>query len=101
MVNNFIGSLGQDLDQDNNRRFGQFGNQVGNLFSKWKFGNGDKTPWGAIGSTAKSGYNMISDKDDKDYSDLEESIIYPLHIIYRYLISCVREYCCASTSRTK
>ena len=34
MVNNFIGSLGQDLDQDDNRRFGQFGNQVGNLFSK-------------------------------------------------------------------
>ena len=78
MVNNFIGSLGQDLDQDDNRRFGQFGNQVGNLFSKWKFGSGGKTPWSAIGSTTKSGYNMISGKDDKDYADLEESIIYPL-----------------------
>ena len=78
MVNNFIGSLGQNLDQDDSRRFGQFGNQVGNLFSRWNFGSSGKTPWGAIGATAKSGYNMISGKDDKDYSDLEESTIYPL-----------------------
>ncbi len=76
MVNNFIGSLGQNLDQDDSRRFGQFGNQVGNLFSKWNGSN--STPWSAIGSTAKSGYNMVYRKDDKDYSDLEESIIYPL-----------------------
>jgi hypothetical protein len=36
------------------------------------------TPWGAIGSVAKGGYNAITGHNDKDYSDLEESIIYPL-----------------------
>lgn len=39
---------------------------------------GSSVPWAAIGSLAKGGYNSISGKDDKDYSDLEESIIYPL-----------------------
>lgn len=37
-----------------------------------------KTPWGAIGAVGKQGYNLISGKDDKNYSDLEEGIIYPL-----------------------
>lgn len=35
-------------------------------------------PWGAIAGVAKGGYNAISGKDDKDYSDVEESVIYPL-----------------------
>ena len=35
-------------------------------------------PWAIIGGLAKGGYNSISGKDDKDYSDVEESIIYPL-----------------------
>lgn len=39
---------------------------------------GGSVPWAAIGSLAKGGYNSISGKDDKDYSDLEESIVYPL-----------------------
>ena len=37
-----------------------------------------KTPWGAIGAVGKQGYNLISGKNDKNYSDLEEGIIYPL-----------------------
>lgn len=37
-----------------------------------------KTPWGAIGAIGKQSYNLFSGKDDKDYSDLEESIVYPL-----------------------
>ena len=37
-----------------------------------------KTPWGAIGAIGKQGYNLISGKDDKNYSDLEEGIVYPL-----------------------
>ena len=37
-----------------------------------------KTPWGAIGAVGKQSYNLISGKDDKNYSDLEETIIYPL-----------------------
>lgn len=40
--------------------------------------SGSGTPWALIGSLAKGGYNKISGKDDKDYSDTEESIIYPL-----------------------
>ena len=35
-------------------------------------------PWAAIGQLAKTGYNTISGHDDKEYSDLEEGIIYPL-----------------------
>lgn len=36
------------------------------------------TPWGAIGKVGKSVYNLASGSNDKDYSDTEESIIYPL-----------------------
>jgi len=40
--------------------------------------NTGHTPWGAIGNFAKQGYNNITGHNDKNYSDLEESIIYPL-----------------------
>ena len=39
---------------------------------------GGGTPWGAIGTATKTGYNSLLGKDDTDYSDWEESIIYPL-----------------------
>lgn len=49
------------------------------FLSKFKGGSsGGGVPWAMIGGLAKSGYNSISGKDDKDYSDTEESIIYPL-----------------------
>ena len=52
---------------------------AGGLFSKLKGGSsGGGTPWALIGQVAKTGYNTISGHDDKEYSDLEESIIYPL-----------------------
>jgi hypothetical protein len=35
-------------------------------------------PWGAIGAGAKMGYNTILGKDDTEYSDAEQSTIYPL-----------------------
>lgn len=41
-------------------------------------GAGGSTPWAAIAGLAKGGYNAISGKEDEDYSDVEESIIYPL-----------------------
>lgn len=41
-------------------------------------GSGGGTPWALIGALAKSGYNTATDQTDKDYSDTEESIIYPL-----------------------
>lgn len=84
MVNNFIGSLGQSMDQDDNRRYSQFANSLFNtgmnmgLRHSSSSNPSGQTPWGMIGNTAKFGYNAISGKDDKDYSDLEESIIYPL-----------------------
>lgn len=43
-----------------------------------KGGSGGGVPWALIGQAAKSGYNSISGKDDEDYSDVEESVIYPL-----------------------
>jgi len=45
-------------------------------------GGGGGVPWGAIANGVKSGYNTILDKKDEngydDYSDMEETIIYPL-----------------------
>ena len=41
-------------------------------------GSGGGTPWALIGALAKTGYNAATDQTDKDYSDTEESIIYPL-----------------------
>ena len=51
----------------------------GGFLSKFKGGSsGGGVPWAVIGGLAKGGYNSISGKDDEDYSDLEESTIYPL-----------------------
>ena len=57
----------------------------GGLFSKLKggttsgsSGGGGSVPWAAIAGVAKGAYNSISGKEDKDYSDTEEAIIYPL-----------------------
>lgn len=45
-------------------------------------GFGGSVPWAAIGKGVKLGFNGIFDKKDEngydDYSDLEESIVYPL-----------------------
>lgn len=41
-------------------------------------GAGGSVPWAAIGALAKGGYNSLTNQTDKDYSDTEESIIYPL-----------------------
>lgn len=36
------------------------------------------TPWGAIGAVAKKGYGALTGHNDSNYSDLEESMVYPL-----------------------
>lgn len=41
-------------------------------------GSGGGMPWGLIAKTAKSGYNLATDKDDSEYSDLEQTMIYPV-----------------------
>lgn len=41
-------------------------------------GGGSNVPWAMIAKVAKEGYNGISGHDDKEYSDTEESVIYPL-----------------------
>lgn len=41
-------------------------------------GGGSSVPWAAIGKGAKSMYNSGFGLDDADYSDTEESVIYPL-----------------------
>lgn len=41
-------------------------------------GGGSSVPWAAIAMAAKGGYNKLSNKTDKDYSDVEEAIIYPI-----------------------
>jgi hypothetical protein len=57
---------------------GSTASNSGGFFSKLKGGSGGGTPWALIGSLAKGGYNKLSNKTDKDYSDTEEAIIYPL-----------------------
>lgn len=64
-------------------QLGEYGSKISNILTPAIKGTSSymrtgKTPWGAIGAVAKQGYNTISGKDDKDYSDLEESIVYPL-----------------------
>ena len=67
--------------EDNNYR-----NKLNNIFDLGtktygaynKFQQTGKTPWTAIGSIAKQGYNTFSGKSPKDYSDVEQSVIYPL-----------------------
>ena len=67
----------------NNSQLGGYGDKISSVLTPAIKGTSSymktgKTPWGAIGAVAKQGYNTISGKDDKDYSDLEESIVYPL-----------------------
>ena len=52
--------------------------EVGSSGASGASGSGGGTPWALIGALAKSGYNAATDQTDKDYSDTEESIIYPL-----------------------
>lgn len=40
--------------------------------------SGGGTPWALVGVLGKSAYNGITGHDDKNYSDTEESIVYPL-----------------------
>jgi hypothetical protein len=49
----------------------------GGLFSGGS-GGGSSVPWAMIAKVAKEGYNGISGHDDEEYSDVEESVIYPL-----------------------
>ena len=49
-----------------------------NVSGQGGFGGGGGTPWGAIGAGAKMGYNTVLGKDDTEYSDAEQSTIYPL-----------------------
>lgn len=77
----FSNNTKDSLSNDNNyQRWYGGANKIANNalsgYSNWSSGGG--TPWGAIGGAAKAGYNMISGHNDKDYSDLEESIIYPI-----------------------
>lgn len=47
-----------------------------NAVSGFKGGSG--TPWGAIAGVGKNTYNFITDKTPSEYSDTEQSVIYPL-----------------------
>ena len=77
-INGVGGSGSAITDAINNSMSSGIGSS-GGFLSKFKGGSSDSSvPWALIGSLAKGGYNSISGKDDKDYSDLEEAIIYPL-----------------------
>lgn len=77
-INGTGGSGSAITDAINANIGGSSASSSGGFLSKFKGGSGGGTPWALIGSLAKGGYNAISGHDDKDYSDVEESIIYPL-----------------------
>ena len=78
-INGTGGSGSAITDAINSSMSSGSGSSSGGFLSKFKGGSsGGGVPWAMIGGLAKGGYNSISGKDDKDYSDTEESIIYPL-----------------------
>ena len=78
-INGTGGSGSAITDAINSSMSSGSGSSSGGFLSKFKGGSsGGGVPWAMIGGLAKGGYNSISGKDDKDYSDTEESVIYPL-----------------------
>lgn len=78
-INGTGGSGSAITDAINSSMSSGSGSDSGGFLSKFKGGSsGGGIPWAMIGGLAKGGYNSISGKDDKDYSDTEESVIYPL-----------------------
>lgn len=78
-INGTGGSGSAITDAINSSMSSGNGSSSNGFLSKFKGGSsGGSVPWAMIGGLAKGGYNSISGKDDKDYSDAEESVIYPL-----------------------
>ena len=78
-INGTGGSGSAITDAINSSMSSGSGSSSNGFLSKFKGGSsGGGVPWAMIGGLAKGGYTSISGKDDKDYSDTEESIIYPL-----------------------
>ena len=76
---NGVGGSGSAITDAINSSMSSGSGSSGGFLSKFKGGSsGGGVPWAMIGGLAKGGYNSISGKDDKDYSDTEESVIYPL-----------------------
>ena len=76
---NGTGGSGSAITDAINSNMSSGSGSSGGFLSKFKGGSsGGGVPWAMIGGLAKGGYNSISGKDDKDYSDTEESVIYPL-----------------------
>lgn len=76
---NGTGGSGSAITDAINSNMSSGSGSNGSFLSKFKGGSsGGGVPWAMIGGLAKGGYNSISGKDDKDYSDTEESVIYPL-----------------------
>ena len=76
---NGTGGSGSAITDAINSSISSGSGSSGSFLSKFKGGSsGSSVPWAMIGGLAKGGYNSISGKDDKDYSDTEESVIYPL-----------------------
>lgn len=85
-INGVGGSSGSSISNAiNGATGGSAADSVGGIFSNGSGSAGtsagsaaSNVPWAAIAGIAKKGYNSISGHDDKEYSDLEEGVIYPL-----------------------
>lgn len=72
-----------NYDNSSSNKYGELGNKVNSILQPTlkgynQYQSTGKTPWSAIASAGKGIYNVASGKNDKNYSDTEESIIYPL-----------------------
>lgn len=85
-INGVGGSSGSSISNAiNGATGGSAADSVGGIFSSGSGSAGtsagsaaSNVPWAAIAGLAKKGYNSISGHDDKEYSDLEEGVVYPL-----------------------
>lgn len=81
----FMGSGSSGAGGINNLSFANLGSDAassagssgGGGWGGFGGGSGGGAPWGAIAGFGKNAYNYITDKTPSDYSDLEQTIIYP------------------------
>lgn len=67
------------FDNTNNKTMNSIQGIIGNgANGAQSYASGGGTPWGAIAGVGKNTYNLISNKTPGEYSDTEQSVIYPL-----------------------
>lgn len=78
-ISNDYDGNGFSSDSEGNNRLQNAQSVLSNGIKGYQqYSGGGSTPWGAIAGAGKGLYNMITDKNPSEYSDVEQSTIYPL-----------------------